>query len=89
MEEDSILYEFILPKASILDEIPHMEYETTIIESAHKTANAKSKSAWSNLEQEIFLNKLISEKRLFAKFTFRWRKERDRTRMGSSCQAYK
>ena len=89
MEEDSILYEFILPKASILDEIPHMEYETTIIESEHKTANAKSKSACSNYEQEFFLNKLISEKRLFAKFTFRWRKERDRTRMGSSCQAYK
>ena len=36
MEKDSILYELILPQASIPDEIPHMEYQTPIIEGAPK-----------------------------------------------------
>lgn len=46
-----------------------MEYETTIIEGAHKTANVKRKPAWSDLEQEILLKEVtLREKRLFGKF---------------------
>ena len=70
MEEDSILYELILPKASIPDEVMHMEYETPIIEVAHKTTIVK----------RILLKEVnLREKRLFGKFkgSGRWKKKRE------------
>ena len=69
MEVDAIPYKFILPQASIPDEIPHMVYETPIIEGAHKRDNVKRKPAWSDLYHEILLKEVkLREKRLFWKF---------------------
>lgn len=66
---DAILYKLILPQASIPDEVPHMVYETPIIEGEHKTDNVKRKPAWSDLDQEILLKEVkLREKRLFWKF---------------------
>ena len=68
MKEDSILQELILPQAIISYEIPHMEYETAIIESSHKTLHVKRKSALSDVEKEILLKEVhLREKRLFGK----------------------
>lgn len=79
MKEDSILQELILPQAIISYEIPHVENETAIIESSHKTLHVKRKSALSDVEKEILLKEVhLREKRLFGKFkgSGRWKKER-------------
>ena len=55
-------------------------YETTIIESAHKTVNVKRKTAFSDLGQELLLNEVnLREKRMFGKCkgSGRGKKERE------------
>lgn len=46
-----------------------MEYETPIIECAHKTVNVERKPTWSDFGQDTLLNEVnLRKKRLFGKF---------------------